>query len=292
MTVFEMLDKPPSPETGRALLDWARNLPGRIVSGDMMIGLLALDEVELAPTAFRRASDCGIREALLDLGNWLASPPIGDPDPDAACAVFHEAIAAGIPGAKLRFVEFNWFHTREEATVEQQRETLVIARELAAGGEDQARAVHLLGLLTFAGFGADPDPVAACAIQKRAAELGSSDALFELFLYHETGAGTAKDSAGAFEYLTRAADAGHDRAMYNLAAFFATGRGVPKDFVEAARWYRKSSEAGNVRATANLAGMYARGEGVPKDLEQAKLFFDEAEYMGMDVTDARARAGV
>jgi hypothetical protein len=46
----------------------------------MMIGILSADEVALAPKALHRASDCGIKEALGDLGNWLAAPPIGDPD--------------------------------------------------------------------------------------------------------------------------------------------------------------------------------------------------------------------
>jgi hypothetical protein len=46
----------------------------------MMIGILSADEVALAPKALHRASDCGIKEALVDLGNWLAAPPIGDPD--------------------------------------------------------------------------------------------------------------------------------------------------------------------------------------------------------------------
>ena len=46
----------------------------------MMIGILSADEVALAPKAPHRASDCGIKEALVDLGNWLAAPPIGDPD--------------------------------------------------------------------------------------------------------------------------------------------------------------------------------------------------------------------
>jgi TPR repeat protein len=94
------------------------------------------------------------------------------------------------------------------------------------------------------------------------------------------------------EFLQLAAAQGHSRAMYNLAAYLATGRGLPKDLAKAAEWYSNASEAGNVRATANLAMMYAKGEGVPKNLDQAKLLFDEADYMGVDVSEARASVGL
>jgi hypothetical protein len=65
----------------------------------MMIGILSADEVALAPKALHRASDCGIKEALVD---WLAAPPIGDPDHVRARAAFREAIIAGAENAELR----------------------------------------------------------------------------------------------------------------------------------------------------------------------------------------------
>jgi len=41
-----------------------------------------------------------------------------------------------------------------------------------------------------------------------------------------------------------------------------------------------------------LATMYASGEGVEKDTDKARLLFDEAEYMGLDVNEARKQAGL
>jgi hypothetical protein len=82
MKITELLEAPQSPEVGQALATWVKELRGRILRGDMMIGILSVDEVALAPKALRKASDFGIEGALLDLGDWLAAPPFGQPDPD------------------------------------------------------------------------------------------------------------------------------------------------------------------------------------------------------------------
>jgi TPR repeat protein len=81
-----------------------------------------------------------------------------------------------------------------------------------------------------------------------------------------------------------AAAKGHSRDVQPGGIF----GGLPKDLAKAAEWHFKASKAGNVRATANLAMMYAKDEGVRKDLGQAKLLFDEADYMGLDVSEAPA----
>lgn len=257
-----------------------------------MIGVLSADEVALAPKALRKARECGVEEALLLLGDWLAAPPLGEPDMVGARTVFREAIAVGIPNAKFRFAEFTWFRCRDTATPEQQREAYLMVNELAERRDDDGRPLYLLGLLTCQGFGTQADPARACEIQRQAAEAGNADAMFEAYLYHEMGIGVEKNPGKAIEYLERAADKGHSRGMYNMAVHMATGRGVPKDLAKAAEWYFRASEAGNVRATANLAMMYAKGEGVKRDLEQAKLLFDEAEYMGLDVSNARQSVGL
>ena len=157
MSIRELLAAGPSAESGHALVAWTQELRGRILRGDMMLGILSADEVALVPTALRRASDCGIKEALLDLGHWLAAPPIGEPDLVGARAAYREAIVAGVTGAKLRFVEFVWFYCRETATAEEQTEVHQIAKELSEL-DDDGRATYLLGLLTCNGFGTQADP--------------------------------------------------------------------------------------------------------------------------------------
>lgn len=292
MNIHELLAADQSVETGNALLEWARNLRGRIIRGDMMIGILPVEEVELAPLALRRASECGVKDALLELGNWFAQPAIGEPDLASARTAFEDAMSAGVPNAQLRYVQFLWYRCRETASSEEQRRAYKLAEEMISNDDDEGRASYLLSLLTCQGFGTPPDPIKARNLLGVAAAAGNADALFELYIYYETGVGGPKDSAAAIDCLSRAAEMGQSRAMYNLAACLATGRGVEKDLAAAAKWYFKSSEAGNVRATANLATMYAKGEGVRKDFDQAKLYFDEAEYMGLDVSEMRASVGM
>jgi hypothetical protein len=49
MSILELLVTVPSAETGRALVAWAKDLRGRILRGDMIVGILSDDEVALAP---------------------------------------------------------------------------------------------------------------------------------------------------------------------------------------------------------------------------------------------------
>jgi TPR repeat protein len=72
-----------------------------------------------------------------------------------------------------------------------------------------------------------------------------------------------------------------------MGAYHATGRGIPKDLTKAVAWYERAADAGQAGAIATLAIMYARGEGVPRDPERAAELFDQAEYLGLDVSAAR-----
>jgi TPR repeat protein len=292
-TADELLSRPDNAETGRAILEWITELRGRILRGDMMIGILPVDEVKKAPVVLRKAAaDCGVAEAWLELGSWLARPPFGVPDVRKALSVLREAVSSKVPGSELKLVQVLWFYGRDAASAADRSEAHELLTGLVRRNPQDGEAVHFLGHFTFQGFGVAADPAEAGRLQQQAADLGNTDAVFELFLYHQAGAGVPKDEKKALELLRRAAEAGHPRAMYNMGAFHASGRGLPRDPAAAFHWYTKASEAGNPRATAGLAVMHAQGDGVPKDLETAKLLFDEAEYMGVDVTAMREAVGL
>jgi TPR repeat protein len=288
--VDELLTRPPTLETGRELLAWAQELRGRIVRGDMMIGILSVEEVAKAPLALERAASCGLQDAWIELARWYAKPPFGSADMTKAEQALRTAIAAQVPGAALEVVRLRWFYHRDEASADDRREAFEFAQDAVAANRDDGVATYFLGLLTCQGFGTAADPAAAVALQRRAASLGNADAMFELYVHLQTGLGVPRDETGAFAALQQAADAGHPRAMYNMGAFFATGQNVPKDLAAAVDWYTRASDAGNLRATAMLAVMYARGEGVQQDLERARELFDEADYMGFDTSELRGVA--
>ena len=287
-----LLKKALSPETGVALMRWVAELRERIVRGDMMIGILPVAEAQKAPAALRRAIECGIDEAWLKLASWLEEPPIGRSDPGAAEEVLRSAIARGVAGAQLRLVQCRWFYRRDDASAAEKKEAFELVRQLTQANPQDSEAIYFLGLLTCAGFGTAAAPEKAVKLQKKAADLGNPDAMFEIYAHYANGLGVAKNDEAAFAANKRAAEAGHARAMYNMGAFYAVGRYVSKDMTEAAIWYDRASDAGNPRATATLAVMCAQGDGVEKDPARAKLLFDEAEYMGFDVQTMRDAVGL
>lgn len=287
-----LLSAPLSEASGRALILWVRSLYGRIERGEMMIGLLDSREAARAPVALARAVECGLPEAWLDLASWLSDPPLGAPDYVGAEVALQSAQQAGVKGAQLQLVELRWFYRRDETTEQERADTLRLLAGLVGATPEDPRALHLLGLLTCQGFGTTANPTAAFRLQHRAATLGSSDALFELFIHYATGLGVSQDDSAAFRALEQAAASGHPRALYNMGAFHATGKHVAKDLARAAEWYERAFDAGNVHAAATLAVMYATGEGVEKDLEYAEQLFGQAEWLGLDVSEARRAAGL
>lgn len=290
--VDSLLRAPASAELGRQLLGWVTELRGRILAGEMMIGILSVEEVEKAPAALRMAAECGVEEAWLELGTWYAQPPFGAPDFVSAEGTLKSAISSGIPGAALRLVMIRWALRRDDLAPEERAETFNLLNELVNSEPANGEALYYLGLLTFAGFGTQASQQAAFALQQSAAALGNADAMFEMYVQLQGGLGVEKDESAAFAANRRAAEAGHARALYNMGAFYATGRHVGRDLAQAANWYDRAADAGSVRALATLAAMYATGEGVSKDTERAKQLFEEADYLGLDVTDLRASVGL
>src|SRR5262245_53672339 len=98
MTIDELLSAPASPDNAEALVRWVADLRGRIVRGDMMIGLLSVAEVEKAPLALRKAAESGLATAWFQLAAWLAAPPRGRTNPREALAVLRAAIERDVPG--------------------------------------------------------------------------------------------------------------------------------------------------------------------------------------------------
>jgi TPR repeat protein len=76
--------------------------------------------------------------------------------------------------------------------------------------------------------------------------------------------------------LRKAADLGDTDAMFNLATSYEDGRGVDQDEAEAARLYRQAADLGNTDAMYYIGGKYENGEGVTKDLAKARSYYQKA----------------
>lgn len=138
------------------------------------------------------------------------------------------------------------------------------------------------------------DEEAAAEHFRRAAELGSDEAAFQLAIMYEHGRGVAASMRRAMEWYHQAAEAGNEKAQFNLAHLYATGRNMDKDAAEAAKWYRKSAEQNNPHAQFALGLMLFFGEAeVARDLVESytwltlAVYHFDANHFRDDAADAR-----
>jgi TPR repeat protein len=97
----------------------------------------------------------------------------------------------------------------------------------------------------------------------------------------------------AFECYMKAAEMGYTEAYYNVANAYLNGEGVERDFDKAFEWFQKASDSGDTYAKLKLAQCYKRGAGCERDYAAAMAlyqqvagdkslrrysFVDEAEY--------------
>lgn len=131
------------------------------------------------------------------------------------------------------------------------------------------------------GHGYAVNPGRARAMIQAAADAGSADALFELYVYDATGFNGSIDLETATSHLHQAAKLGSPRAMANLAGAYATGQGMARDDSKALTWYLRAAEAGSVRAAATLAQMYGTGQGVERNDAKSERYAERAHELAL-----------
>jgi hypothetical protein len=92
----------------------------------------------------------------------------------------------------------------------------------------------------------------------------------------DIGDAGAPDAVQAFAAMRRAADLGNTQAEFNVAAMLDSGRGAPRDVAQASIWYARAAAAGNRRAAFNLGQLYESGEGVPSNGDLARAWYAAA----------------
>jgi len=163
---------------------------------------------------------------------------------------------------------------------------------LAERCQSKPRALYLLGLFYYAGFGCQKDASKSLHYHQLAADAGEADAMFELYVFYVKGVAVVADKATAVDYCKRGAAAGSARAMANLGGFYATGDGVVKDSALAVTWYDRAAEAGSGRAAATLGVMYAIGDGVAPSEDSARKYFQIADGLRFDWRALAEQCGV
>lgn len=159
----------------------------------------------------------------------------------------------------------------------QDHETAYEYVQKALTGEDSARAHYLLGLIYYHGEGTEYDIDKSYASHLKAAELGNTNAMFELYVYYSQGFGCEPNTQTAFEWNKKAADLGHFRACFNMGWFYETGTNVAQDMQKAFDYYTTASENGNGKATAYVGVMLQRGDVKPAETLDANGSWDAAK---------------
>jgi hypothetical protein len=112
---------------------------------------------------------------------------------------------------------------------------------------------------------------------RKAADLGSPQAMVLFGTMCSTAQGGARDDAEAVQRFQQAADLGNARGMYNLGLMYENHR-VPRvpgnDQTNAADWYEKALKTQKVDDAAFRLGiMYEQGRGRPKNLDEARRLY-------------------
>lgn len=79
----------------------------------------------------------------------------------------------------------------------------------------------------------------------------------------------------AFECYMKAAELGYTDAFYNVANAYLNGEGVERDFDKAFEWFQKSVASGDSYAKLKLAECYKRGAGCERDYAAAMALYQQ-----------------
>ena len=146
-----------------------------------------------------------------------------------------------------------------------------------------ALAQYNLGEMYRNGKGVPQDDAEAVKWFRKAAEQGNANAQFNLGSQYRKGKGVPQDDAEAVNWFHKAAEQGNANAQNWLGLMYSEGKGVPQDDTEAVKWYRKAAEQGNEIAQFNLGSQYRKGKGVPQDTAEAVKWFHKAAEQGAEL---------
>ena len=82
--------------------------------------------------------------------------------------------------------------------------------------------------------------------------------------------------AEALKYYKKAAELGSAKAMYNIGVCYYYGDGVEKDLKTAAAWYERAAEGGDGDGLFSIAYCYLTGTGVERNDRMFDYWYERA----------------
>lgn len=134
-----------------------------------------------------------------------------------------------------------------------------------------------IGSMYLTGKGVSKDKDKALYWLKKAADLGSGEAMYRIGNMYEEGlCYTESDLKEAAKWYTFAANQGNMDGQYSLAAFCCVQKSKYYDPKRAAELFRAAADQGHVEAAHQTGMIYAFGEGVKRDVDVAIRYLELA----------------
>ena len=127
-----------------------------------------------------------------------------------------------------------------------------LEKESETVSESQGISLYYLAMCYTCGFGVPRDTQKGLELYERAAELGCTEALFNMAIDKQFGNNMAPDPVGAASLFEQAAQLGNPQAQYSLAHCYLEGEGVMKDPAKAQEWLQKAAEQGLPQAVREV----------------------------------------
>ncbi len=146
------------------------------------------------------------------------------------------------------------------------------AEKTRALAEKDAKTMYVLGMMYKDGRNVDTDYVQSLDWFKKAAEIGSSDAMVEvakIYCLDQEYTGVEKNADLAKKWIEEAVSRNNPKALYTTGLMYEEGFPYDKSYEEAFRYYKLAANKGVLNAYVKLYIAYQYAKGTDFDLKKA-----------------------
>jgi len=181
----------------------AYEIKEKVNRGDLMIGILDVNQVEVMIGLFTKSGNSGNPDSWYELG-MIYYLGIGvDQDAEKALGYFENAAQNGYGiDAWIKYIRIAYF---ANLTSVSSNRIFDLVKELQE--KDTSGEVYLLkGYMLYRGYAFDENWESSFMAHQQSANKGNADAMFELCIYYTHGIGIETDIEKALQWCTKAAE--------------------------------------------------------------------------------------
>lgn len=199
----------------------------------------------------------------------------------------HLLKALSVLGVQLLFVGVVYATDMSEAqTINRTRELIKasgatgLLEHIEKCQKEDARSCFVLGAAFIFSKGVKKNAVIGIYWETKAAELGYSDAQYNLSIEYRDGGAVEKNVERGIYWERIAAENDHPVAMFNLAIAACDGRRAGVTCKDGIRYLQRSAQRGYVPAKTSLGLVYLKGRDVEQNFEKGRAYLEEAMRLG------------